>query len=302
MPRCILITGGTGLIGRSLSLFLKEKGYIIKCLSRSKTKKETDYYRWNINENFIDKCAFKKIDCIIHLAGANVMEKQWSTSYKKEILESRILSILLLSSYLKKQNHRPKTFISASAIGIYGNTKNHLVKEEDANGKDFLSEVCKKWEKATNSIHSLGIRTVQIRIGLVLSNKKGALGRITQPIRLGFGAPLGSGKQYVSWIHIDDLCAIFQKAIEDTNMQGPYNGVAPYPVTNRQMIKIIAKIMNKPIVLPFIPSFLIKLGLGERAEILLGGSRVSSKKIQKEGFIFRFEKFDMAIKNLISSA
>jgi uncharacterized protein (TIGR01777 family) len=297
----ILITGASGLIGTRLTEMLLQKGHHVSHLGRTKKNNgQVKSFRWNVDQHQIDEDALQGIDTIIHLAGAGVADKRWTQKRKHEILESRTRSTQLLFDTLEKRNHSVKSVISASAIGYYGFESSDELTETSAAGKDFLSNVTKQWEEEVNKIESLGIRIIKIRIGIVLSEKGGALKEMMKPIKFYVGAPLGSGNQYVSWIHIDDLCAIFCKAVEDINMRGAYNGVGPYAVTNRTLTRAIAKVLDKPMFLPPVPSFIMKLIIGEMADIVLGGSKVSSTKIQRAGFSFQFDTLEKALRDLLT--
>ena len=221
---------------------------------------------------------------------------------KREILESRTNSTRLLFDELKKGNHRIKTFVSASAIGYYGfENSDEVFTEESGPGKDFLADVTRRWENEVDAIQELGIRTVKIRIGIVLSRKGGALKEIMKPVKLYVGAPLGTGDQFVSWIHLDDLCNIFAKAVDDQKMIGAYNAVAPQPVTNRVLTKAIARELHRPLFLPPIPAFVLKLLLGEMADLVLRGNRVSANKILRAGYEFKFSDVGNALKDLLKT-
>ncbi|CAN5888903.1 TIGR01777 family oxidoreductase [soil metagenome] len=296
MGKKILITGGTGLIGTRLSEILIDLGYDVAHLSR-KPAKGSHYkaFRWDVEQGTIDENAILYADYILHLAGANLGREKWTEERKKVILNSRVESSLLLYEKLKKLPHHVKGFISASAIGIYGDSGDRLVTEESIYGDDFLADVTKRWESAAYKVHSLGIRTVLFRNGLVLSDQGGALPQMAKPVKMMAGAPLGSGKQYMSWIHIDDLCRLYVEAIENTSFQGVYNAVAPNPVTNEEFTKALAKAMGKPLVLPKVPAFGLKLMLGELSEILLTGQRVSANKVLHTGFTFEYVTLDKAL-------
>ncbi|HAI75784.1 MAG TPA: TIGR01777 family protein, partial [Microscillaceae bacterium] len=263
----ILITGGSGLVGKKLTHKLLQKGYEVAILSRNNTRSaEATYYQWDIEKGYINPEALQNTQGIIHLAGAGVADKNWTKERKQEILESRIRSTELLYNSLKELDEKPLSFISASAIGIYGDRDvNTKLTESSSPGNGFLAEVTQLWEKSIDKVNDLGIRTAKIRIGIVLSTQGGALPKICQPIKLGAGAPLGSGEQGVSWIHIDDLCDIFIYALENTSIQGAYNAVAPEPVDNSLLTKAIAKHLKKLLLLPNVPSFALKLMLGEMA-------------------------------------
>jgi uncharacterized protein len=297
----ILITGASGLIGSRLTEILSEKGYHVFHLSRSK-KNGNNFksFVWNVERKEIDPEALKNIDTIIHLAGAGIADKRWTDDRKKEIVESRTQSTKLLFDTLKLTQHGVKNFISASAIGYYGFEDNErLFTETDEPGKDFLATVVKKWEDEVDRIELLNIRVVKIRVGIVLSEKGGALKEMVRPVKLLAGAPLGSGKQNISWIHLDDVCSIFVKAVEDNKMKGAYNGVAPGPVSNRELTKRIARVLNKPMILPAVPAFVLKVMFGEMAVLVLFGNKVSGEKIQRTGFQYKFTNLDEALINLL---
>jgi uncharacterized protein (TIGR01777 family) len=298
MSEKILITGGTGLVGSRLSEMLIDSGYEVAHLSRQSGQfMHYKTFRWDINNNFIEERAISWADYIIHLAGAGVSEEKWTDERKKEILDSRAKSAKLISRCLEETPNHVKGFISASAVGIYGNSGEQLVTEESPYANDFLAEVCKKWEASSWEMHALGIRTVILRTGIVLSDKGGALPQMAKPVKLMAGAPLGSGKQFMSWIHIDDLCHLYIKAIEETQFSGVYNAVSPNPVTNEDFTKALAEVMHRPLMMPKIPAFGLKLVLGEMCEIVLGGSRVSSAKVQHTGFTFEYQFIEEALES-----
>src|SRR5688572_3046475 len=294
----ILITGGTGLIGSRLTEMLIDSGYEVAHLSRN-THTPTRYktFRWDIKNHFIDDHAISWADYIINLAGASVSESKWTDDRKKEILGSRVDSTNLIYNCLRNIPHHVKGFVSASAIGIYGDSGEKIVTEESTYAHGLLSEVAQAWEAATWHMHELNIRTVIFRIGLVLSDQGGALPQMARPVKFLAGSPLGSGKQYMSWIHIDDLCRLFIKALEEPQFAGVYNAVAPNPVTNEEFTKTLADVMHRPLMMPKIPAFGLKLVLGEMSEVVLGGSRVSSAKVQNTGFTFEYSFIEEALES-----
>jgi hypothetical protein len=301
MSNKILITGGSGLIGMELSSLLTDKGYEIAHLTR---KKELNFpykqFEWNIEKEEIDQKAIVFADVIIHLAGAGVADEKWTDERKKLILESRTNTTNLLKSAISKGS--TKHFICASAIGYYGmDTGGKLVDEETVAGNDFLAEVTKKWEETANAIAEDGIKTSKVRIGVVLTDKGGALPQIAQPIKLGVGAALGSGKQYMSWIHIKDLCGIFVHIMKE-NLSGTYNGVAPNPVTNKELTRAVAKQLGKPLWVPNVPPFAMKLLLGEMAAMVLGGNKVSAQKILSSGYTFQYPQVKNALKEIYNKS
>lgn len=302
MGKKIVITGGTGLIGSRLTELLLERGDEVCLLSRgeNKTDGKLKIYHWDIDKSFIDPEALTGADYIIHLAGAGIADKKWSPERKEVILKSRTDSAHLLYSALSEKQHQVKAFISASAIGYYGaDAGDKILDEQSAPGEDFVAQVTKSWENSTEEIKGLGIRTVKLRIGVVLSGKGGALKALVQPIKLWVGAPLGSGDQLMSWIHIDDLCKMFIYAMENSNMNGAYNAVSPNPASNKKLTLEAAKILKKPVILPKVPEFALKILLGERAALVLGSAHVSSKKIEEAGFAFKYPRLQPALENLL---
>lgn len=291
----ILITGGSGLIGQRITDLLEKKGYQVAWLSRALQPGRKSFL-WNIEKLEIDPKAIEWADAIIHLAGAGVAEKRWTPERKKLILESRTHSTRLLISALEKAEKRPNTFISASAVGYYGfDTGTSLVDETSPAGPDFLAEVVKAWENEVKKIESLDIRTVMLRTGIVLDARGGALSEMLKP---PVAAPLGSGDQWMSWIHIEDLARMFLFALEKTTLQGVYNAVAPNPATNQQLTQEAAYAKGKTYLGIGVPGFVLKLVLGEMAAMVLGGNRVSCQKIQKAGFQFEFFELSAALKEI----
>lgn len=297
--KTVLITGGTGLVGRELSQLLTSKGYKVTHLSRNPTQKDYQTFYWDIKKGEIDDEAITSADAIIHLAGAGVSDKRWSEDWKKEIYNSRIDSTKLLKDKVAKLNPDLKHFISASAIGYYGwDTGEQLVDESSPKGSGFLADVVEDWEKETDSFNELSLKVSKVRIGIVLSEKGGALVELMKPIKFWVGAPLASGTQYMSWIHITDLCRIFVHILEQS-AEGIYNGVAPHPHTNKEFTMRVASMLKKPLWLPNVPKFALRLIVGEMADILIGGNRVTSKKVEKIGFNFQFATLDDALQDLL---
>lgn len=296
----ILITGGSGLVGTRLTEILHAKGHEVVHLGRTKSDSGVRSFVWDVEKQTMDTSAFDGVSAIIHLAGAGVADKRWSRRRKKVIMESRRQSASLLHRELNRHRHSVDTFISASAIGYYGPGDDQTIfRENDPPGGDFLSEVSREWEIAADQFTDLGVRVVKIRIGIVLSGKGGALEPLEKTVRLGAGSPLGSGEQWMSWIHIDDLCAIFAAAIENENMRGVYNAVAPFPVKNREFVRELAAVLKKPLILPRVPPVVLRVLFGEMSTIVLDGAKVSSDKIRQEGFTFSFPKLREALMSLL---
>ncbi|MEP0986201.1 TIGR01777 family oxidoreductase [Ekhidna sp.] len=297
--KTVLITGGTGLVGGNLSKLLTNAGYKVTHLSRNPTQKHYQTFYWDIKKGVIEEEAITSADAIIHLAGAGVSDKRWTDEWKKEIYNSRIDSTKLLREQVAKHNPNLKHFISASAVGYYGwDSGDKLVDENSNKGTGFLADVVEDWEKESKAFDEIGVKSSMVRIGIVLSEKGGALVEMAKPIKFGVGAPLGSGKQYMSWIHLDDLCGIFAYVLEN-GLPGAFNGVGPSPKTNMEFTKSVASQLKKPLWLPNVPKFALRLIVGEMADILIGGNRVSNKKIEDAGFNFRFESLDDALQDLL---
>lgn len=299
----ILITGGTGLIGKILAQLLIEKGYRVSFLCRTVSKNsDIPTYLWDIGKKYIDPKALIDTDYIIHLAGSGIADKRWTNARKEEIEYSRVHSTNLLFQEIKKQNKSLKAFISAAAVGYYGSfTSGKTYTEHDPPAHDFLGKTCQLWEKAANQFYKEGTRTVKLRLGVVLSAQGGALPKMVKPIKYYAGAALGTGKQYIPWVHVNDVCAIFLMAIEDSKINGIYNVVAPQHTTNKEFTKTLARVLKKPLWLPNIPSFLLKIFFGEMATIFLTGSRISSKKLISAGYSFQFSQLESALNNLMEN-
>ncbi|MFC5626792.1 TIGR01777 family oxidoreductase [Algoriphagus winogradskyi] len=292
----ILISGGSGLIGQKITQLLELKGYSVAWLSRSKQQQKS--FLWDVEKQTIDAEAVEWADAIIHLAGAGVAEKRWTEERKKIILNSRIDSTRLLYTAVENAAEKPNTFISASAVGFYGfDTGTTLMDETHESGSDFLAQVVVSWENEVKKMEELHLRTVMLRIGIVLDANGGALGEMMKP---PIAAPLGKGDQWMSWISIEDLARMFVFALEKTTLQGVFNAVAPNPATNQQLTQAAAKAKGKPYVGIGVPGFVLKLVLGEMAAMVLGGNRVSSQKIQKAGFDFECPDLTPALKHIYS--
>tara|TARA_R110002072_G_scaffold131586_2_gene271330 strand:+ start:46719 stop:47621 length:903 start_codon:yes stop_codon:yes gene_type:complete len=298
----ILITGATGLIGTQLTEYLLEDGIKVNYLTTSKEKIEnTENHKgfyWNPSEGIIDTEAFKEVTTIINLVGATIA-KRWTKSYKKTILESRTQTANLIFNTLKNIDHNVTHFISASGVSVYPSHKNKLYFETDKEvANTFLGEVVVAWEAAADQFETLGLRVAKVRTGVVFSKDEGAFEKIKQPIEKGFGAPLGSGEQWMSWIHIEDIACLYVHILKN-GLSGTYNAVAPNPVTNKNLTFKIAAALQKNIWLPNVPGFMLKLILGEMASLLLESQLVSSKKIEDSGYEFRFVNLNYAIHKLL---
>jgi len=298
----LLITGATGLIGSHLRSLCKERGYKINYLTTKKEKieNEPDYqgFYWNPEDAEIDEKCIKGVDKIIHLAGASVAQR-WTKKHRKEILSSRIKTANLLRTLLSEKENQITQFISASAIGIYPSSMSKLYDESSLKkADDFLGLVVEEWEKEADEFKKLGIGVTKLRIGLVLSSESGFLPEIKKPIKLFAGSYLGGGNQWQSWIHIEDLANLFLFVAEE-ELDGVFNAVAPNPVKQKFLIKCIAQNLNKPILLPPVPGFLLKTALGEMASVITASHLVVSKRLEEEGFVFKFTQVEGAIRDLL---
>ena len=286
----VLITGGTGLVGTRLSAVFTEAGHHVAHVSRTLAP-GSPYrtFQWDPAAGTIDLAAVPFADAVVNLAGANVGEGKWTTARKQELLASRVDGLALLHRELAKPGHRVRTVVSASAIGLYGITGDALVTEDTLPvGHDLLADLTQAWEQAAVPLTALGLRVVVPRIGVVLSLAGGALPALAGPVKLGFGAPLGSGQQWLSWIHIDDLCRLLLAMLTDDTWQGAYNAVAPDPATNAAFTTALAEVLHRPLLLPRIPAFILQLAMGEQSEMVLTGKRVSAAKVLAQGFAFDF--------------
>jgi uncharacterized protein len=293
----VLIAGASGLVGQVLQGILEKKGYRVMTLSHSKpTDRKVGRFHWNPERGEIDEACFDGVNYVINLAGVGVFDQRWTSSYKKAIRDSRVNSTALLVKAIAKQAE-VKVFVNASAIGIYGaDTGEGWLDESSALGDGFLAQVVKDWEHAFFSASLPDVRRVALRIGIVLSPKGGALPQFVLPIKYQVGSPLGSGQQYISWIHIDDLANMFLFALETATVQGIYNAGGMEPATNAQLTQALAKRLNKKLWMPNVPSFALKLILGgEKAETVLGGNRVKCDKIQHAGFVFQYKTLTEAL-------
>ena len=307
----VLISGGTGLIGSHLTNHLVDQGFDVIILSRNKNLSSENpkitYSYWSVKDKIIDAEVVKKAHHIIHLAGAGVMDKKWTNDYKKIIADSRTKSAELIINCLKENEHYVKTFISASAIGWYGEDRNAVERKEgfiesDLPSNDFLGETCVLWEASAEAVTSLGIRLVKLRTGIVLTNKGGELKEFRNVLNFGVAPILGNGKQVVSWIHIDDLCRMYSEAIQNPYLNGSYNAVAPNPVTQKELILLLGQKMRNRFFIPvYVPAFFLRLIFGKRSIEILKSATISSKKIKATGFTFLYPSIESAIDELLAN-
>ncbi|WP_432711679.1 TIGR01777 family oxidoreductase [Pedobacter sp.] len=299
MKKHILITGATGMIGTELLPALQQQGHTVSILTRKPTKlKDVQVFLWDVYQQKIDTQCLAKVDTIIHLAGENIATKKWTKERKQQLVDSRVLSAALLFKTLKEVPNQVTTFISASAVGYYGDCGDEILTEDDANGSGFLADCCEKWEAAVDEGKSLNLRVVKIRTGFILKKGEGGLAAMDKPIRFFAGAPLGTGLQWVPWIHIRDIVKIYLAATDDSNMKGAYNACAPYPVTNTTLTKGIAQVLHRP-VWPFtVSETVLNALLGEMSTVALMSTNTSAQKLLDSGFTFNFTQLDAALKNI----
>ena len=303
----ILITGATGLVGRSLVALCRQEGIEVHYLTTSKQKivSESSYqgFYWNPSTGEIDIKAFQGVDAIIHLAGASIAQR-WTKSNKQGIKDSRIKSANLIYESLERfrergNPHTIKHIISASAIGCYPSSQTKYYDEDyDGYATGFLGEVVNEWEAAISKFEKLEIQTTLVRTGVILDNEEGALPKILQPIKMCVGAPISSGQQWQSWIHVDDISRMYLHLIKN-QLGGVYNGVAPNPVTNEKLTKVSAQMIKKPLVLPNIPALVLKMILGEMSAITLESQKVCADKIMDSGFAFNYPTLENALSNIL---
>ena len=298
----VLITGATGLIGSEIVKNCHAKGIAVNYLTTNKSKIENNSnyqgFYWNPSQSKIDVNCIKDVGTIIHLVGASI-SKRWTKAHKQAIINSRLETTALLHDTVKNNPNTIKQIISASAIGYYPDSlTNYYSEDEKEISKSFLGQVVEAWEQVVDTFKTLNIIVSKVRIGIVFSNKGGAFPELAKPIKFGAGAVMGSGKQWMSWVHLNDLAGIFMHVLQH-NLEGIYNGVAPNPATNNTITKVIAKKMKRPLFLPNIPKFAMQLVLGEMHIILFESQRVSSKKIEDSGFEFKFNNLEAALEELV---
>jgi uncharacterized protein len=296
----ILIAGGTGLVGSRLSHILRGMDYTVSHLSRRENlNAEFPAYAWDVEKQTLDVRAIAQADCIINLAGSGIVDKRWTAARKKDIIDSRVQSALLLKNTLSTTNHKIKAYLSASAIGFYGDRENELLSENAPSGTGFLTESTVAWEKAAAEVGKTGIRTVALRIGIVMSTKGGALQKMLISFLFRMGVYFGNGQQWYSWIHIDDLCRMFVWAIENEKAHGVYNAVSPNPLPNYALTKAISTAKGGAYLLIPAPAFALRLVMGEMADAVLYSTHAASQKIENEGFTFQFPEAVSALKDLL---
>ncbi len=294
----ILLTGSSGLIGQALITFLTAEGHKIVCLTRSQSRASGRHISWDPAAGTIQANELEDFDAVVHLAGESIVGR-WTPEKKARILESRAKGTRLLCESLAHLRDRPMVLVSASAIGYYGDRGGKVMDEESSAGSLFLSEVATAWEAATEPARRNGIRVVNLRIGFVLSKAGGGLGAMLLPFKLGVGGRVGSGRQYMSWIAIDDVLGAISHAILDDALRGPVNAVAPHPVTNREFTKTLGSVLWRPTIFP-LPTFAAHLMFGEMAdELLLASTRVKPSRLLSTGYEFQFPQLEEALRHVL---
>lgn len=294
----VLIAGGTGLIGSRLTSILADRGAEVVLLSRESGKYNGfKAFEWQPSKHQMDESALEGVDFVINLAGAGIADKRWTKSRKQIIIDSRVNAAITFEKYLDKLQDKPSAYLSASAVGYYGDRGKEILTEQSDQGEGFLAETTAQWEKAADRINKI-IPVKKLRMGVVLSTKGGALPQLAGPQRFGIGTLMGSGQQYYPWIHIDDVCGIFNFLLERDDLQGVFNGVSPNPVKQTQLVEAIKKGMNRPAVKLPAPGFILRTVLGEMASVVLNSNRVIPQRLNDEGYQFLFDDLEKALKDL----
>ncbi len=293
----IAVSGSSGLVGSALLPFLTTGGHRITRLVRRPTG--GDDIAWDVASGVQDLSRLEGVDAVVHLAGENIAAGRWTAARKEEIRRSRVEGTRRLSESLARLSHRPRVLVSASAIGFYGNRGDEILKEDSAPGSDFLAQVCRDWEAATDPVSRAGIRVVHLRSGVILSPAGGALKKMLLPFKMGAGGRLGSGAQFMSWIAIDDTIGAIHHAIVTEPLQGPVNGVAPTPVSNAEFTRTLGRVLSRPAIAPM-PAFAARLAFGEMADaLLLASQRVMPTRLQASGYKFRYPELEGALRHLL---
>lgn len=295
----ILVSGATGLVGTSLRRSLTEKGHQVVPLVRSSPKDNASEIYWNPEQGTLSALELEGFDAVVHLAGESIAEGRWTDEKKRRIRESRLKGTGLLSETLAKLKEKPEVLVSASAVGFYGSRGDEIMDEQSASGSDFLAEVCREWELATQPAAQAGVRVVNLRFGVILSGEGGALAKMLLPFRMGAGGKLGGGRQYMSWVAIDDAVAAIEHALSNKMLRGPVNVVAPNAVTNEEFTKTLGHVLSRPTIFS-VPAFAARLLFGEMADAtLLSSQRVEPKRLTESGFTFKYPEVEGALRHIL---
>jgi uncharacterized protein len=293
----ILVTGSSGLVGSALIPFLESTGASITRLVRRPP--QSGEISWDPSAGEIDAAGLEGFDAVVHLAGENIAARRWNAATKARLHHSRVLATRLLAETLADRVHPPRVLVSASAVGYYGDRGDEILAEPSSSGRNFLAGLCREWESASQAAEDAGIRVVRLRIGMVLSPRGGALAKMLPAFRLGVGGILGSGRQYMSWIAIDDLIAIIHRAIADEGVAGALNAVSPNPVTNREFTRALASVLSRPAVIPA-PAFALRAALGEMADaLLLSSQRAVPSRLEADGFQWKYPELRGALLHVL---
>lgn len=298
-PQTIVVTGASGLVGKPLVALLEAQGHKVRLAVRRPVRDEAKELRWDPERGEIDLAKLAGVDAVVHLAGANVAGQRWTKAYKQELLDSRVDGTTLIAKSVAALDVKPKVLACASAIGFYGDRGDELVDESSASGAGFLPEVCRQWEASCQPARDAGIRVANMRIGVVLSPEGGALAKMLTPFKCGVGGVVGSGRQYMSWIALDDLVRAIDHVLTHSHLQGPVNLVSPKAVTNREFTKTLGKVLSRPTIFPM-PAFAARLAFGEMAdELLLSSTRVAPNVLSSSGFICDYPALEAALRHLL---
>jgi uncharacterized protein (TIGR01777 family) len=300
----IIVTGATGLVGSALVRTLLAEGHAVTRLSRGAPRGATPAgvtdVRWDPEAGSVEAEALEGHDAAVHLAGEPIAEGRWTDEKKRRIRESRVKGTRLVAETLAGLGQKPEVLVSASAIGFYGDRGQEALTEESASGEDFLSEVCREWEKSTLAASQAGIRVAHVRLGIVLSGEGGALQKMLTPFKLGVGGRIGSGEQFWSWVDIDDVVGAIRHAIETRDVRGPVNVVAPQAVTNEEFTKTLGHVLGRPTILP-LPAFAARLALGEMSDALLASERVEPARLKESGYKFLYPDLEKSLRHALES-
>ena len=296
----ILITGGSGLIGTAITASLRADGHQVRHLGRRPGERDgVRTYTWDLRAGIVDEEALQGVDHIVHLAGAGIADKRWTTARVQELIDSRAASARLLLQEARQLGTMPRSFVSAAGINYYGAlTSERVFREEDAAGTDTIGRISRLWEESVDA-WSAHCRVVKLRTPVVLAAHGGALPKLMAPVKWGLGAALGTGRQWMPWVHIDDLVNVYRRALEDEDLRGAYNVCSGRHATNAEMMRTVARVLGKPFFLPPVPGFLLRLALGELSSILLEGSRASNDRLLATGFRFRYNDLEEALTHLL---
>jgi uncharacterized protein (TIGR01777 family) len=298
----VLVTGSSGLVGSALVPFLNSGGHRVTRLVRSKPRAAEAYALWDPEAGTIDASSLEGLDAVVHLAGESIAAGRWTAARKARILESRVKGTNLLTGTLAGLSQPPKVLVSASAVGFYGDRGEEVLREESSSGSGFLAEVCRQWEAATAPAAQVGIRVVHLRFGMILSAKGGALQKLLLPFRFGLGGRLGSGRQFMSWVALDDIVGAIHHALTTEELQGPVNAVSPTAVRNAEFTRTLGRVLRRPAVFP-LPAFAARLAFGQMAdELLLASQRVEPARLLASSYQFRFPELEAALKHLLGKA